>query len=181
MARGVMWHMWLDGTRTWSWFDKWSRMTKMVASNWLIHYDRTCTSTMAIVFVRVVTFRFCKMRVCRGLMLRRHQIRRNVVLEEVMMRHRLKWKIHDSKIVSNSIWNVILTIRILMDKKLALYMTYVSVFVFHWMISSPTMGFVCGCCSHSYIICTGFSIVTIFFIRCVTLLRIMRWWVFGLK
>ena len=64
----------------------------MVASNWLIHYDRACTSTiaMAIIFVRVVTFRLCKMRVCRGLMLGRHQIRRNVVLEEVMMRHRLK-------------------------------------------------------------------------------------------
>ena len=62
----------------------------MVASNWLIHYDCTRTSTMAIVFVRIVTFRFCKMRVCGVLMLRGHQIRRNVVLEEVMMRHRLK-------------------------------------------------------------------------------------------
>ena len=80
--------MGFNGSRTWTRFDKRSRMAKVITSHRLVYDYGTCTTigpSMAVVFVGVVAFRFSEMRPWSMM-----EIRWNMVLEEVMVRHGLQ-------------------------------------------------------------------------------------------
>ena len=82
--------MGFNGSRTWTRFDKRSRMAKVITSHRLVYDYGTCTTigpSMAVVFVGVVAFGFSEMRPWSMM-----EIRRNMVLEEVMMWHGLQSK-----------------------------------------------------------------------------------------
>ena len=87
--------MGFNGSRTWTRFDKRSRMAKVIASHGLVDNNSTrpsVTTGMAMVFVGVVTFGFSKMRPWSMI---RYQIIWNMVLEEIMVWHSVAILIFD--------------------------------------------------------------------------------------